>query len=140
MIEWTYRTLVVPAYKVEFARLLTSTLAGASGEGMWTTLLSPTGSLPATHYISSGMLSTEFASLLALQEVSTEDTGDITISVISAGQPEYVATAVSELGVEVTSNQISGLYLESDITEQDPHSVMARLGLQMIQPEDNQVE
>lgn len=68
MSQWTHRTLIVQDSDVEFARLLTATIAGSSGDGMWNTPLSETGNLPATHWISSGLITAEFAELLPLTQ------------------------------------------------------------------------
>ena len=54
-------TIIVPAATVEAARELAATVHG--GAGMFTTALSPDGSAPATHYISSGRCSQELADL-----------------------------------------------------------------------------
>jgi hypothetical protein len=48
------RTLIVTAANVPLARALASGLS-SGGVGMFTAGLSPTGTLPATHYISSGL-------------------------------------------------------------------------------------
>ena len=55
-------TIIVPAATVEAARELAATVHG--GAGMFTTALSPDGSVPVTHYISSGWCSQELADLL----------------------------------------------------------------------------
>lgn len=68
MDQWTHRTLIVHDSDVEFARLLTKTITGSAGEGMWNTALSVTGNLPATHWISSGLITAEFAELLPLTQ------------------------------------------------------------------------
>jgi hypothetical protein len=49
---WKHRTIIVPASHVEIARNLTEA-TNPAGAGMFTTALSATGDLPASHFISS---------------------------------------------------------------------------------------
>lgn len=58
------RTIIVPAALVANARELGGALSPA-GAGMYTTGLSATGALPATHYVSSGLISEPFAAILS---------------------------------------------------------------------------
>lgn len=65
MSTWTHRTMVVPATHVAMARTICETLApGGSGGGMFTTPCSALGILPATHYVSAGLIWQQFADLL----------------------------------------------------------------------------
>lgn len=110
---WTSRTIIVPAPFVEAARMACEALAGAGGAGMYTVPLSPTGELPATHWVSSGAIDQEFADLLA------------TPAALSA-----VATAAgldpAPLLAIVAASDIADLAVEPiDAT-------LARLGLQII--------
>lgn len=118
---WTYRCLIVPDDQVVFARELAATVAGPSGAGMWTTPLSPTGAEPATNWISAGLISQDFAALLPL--------GD------DPGNAALVAELAAANGMETTAEQVQILFDASDITEEESHVAMARLGLMMVQPE-----
>ena len=71
---------------LDYARELAATVAGPSGSGMWTTPLSATGQEPATHWISAGLISEDFAALLPLTTYP-EDAEPIT----TPGNPEAVA-------------------------------------------------
>ena len=76
MATWTHRTIIVPAAFQQLAQGLCAAAAeGDAGKGMFTTGLSATGALPATHYISSGYIFDDFAALLPLTTVepSTDD-------------------------------------------------------------------
>jgi len=57
-------TMIVPAGVVDAARNIADCLS-TRGEGMFVTGCSPTGAEPATHYISTGMISSSFTTLLA---------------------------------------------------------------------------
>jgi len=133
MIDWTHRTLIVPADQVEFARLLTATIAGPSGAGMWTTPLSPTGELPATHWISSGLIDQQFAALLPLTEHPAD--GD---PVHTPGRPEVCAHLAREAGMTVTAGQVAALFAAASVTTEDAHTAMARMGLMIASPPENQ--
>jgi len=58
-----FRTIIVPADEQAEAQAIAAEYPG--GAGMFTTACSPTGDLPATDYISSGMLSVEIVDALA---------------------------------------------------------------------------
>ena len=115
---WTYRCLIVTDAHVQFARELSATVAGPAGAGMWTTPLSPTGAEPATHWISAGLISQDFAALLPL--------GD------DPGNAALVAELATANGMETTAEQVQALFDASDITKEEPHAAMARLGLVMV--------
>ena len=57
-------TMIVPAALVEQVRALAVSLAGDAAAGMWTTGLSKDGSIPPTHYVSSGYIDEQFASII----------------------------------------------------------------------------
>lgn len=133
MTEWTNRTLVVPSAQVEFAHLLTATIAGPSGAGMWTTPLSLTGEMPATHWISSGLIDQQFAALLPLTEYPAD--GD---PVHTPGHPEVCAHLATEAGVPTTPEQVAALFAASSVTAEDSHTAMARMGLLIASPTESQ--
>jgi hypothetical protein len=118
---WTYRCLIVPDAQVAFARDLSATVAGPAGAGMWTTPLSPTGAEPVTHWISAGLIGEDFANLLPF--------GD------NPGNAALVAELATANGMETNAEQVQILFDDSDITEEESHEAMARLGLMMVQPE-----
>ena len=123
-MDYKFRTIIIPAATAPAARALAAALDPA-GVGMWTTGLSPTGAAPATHSISTGMLGTTFVGLLPLQDPETGEA-------LSPGQPEYVAAAAAQAGIDVTAEQVAALFAAADVTMQEPHAAMARLGLQMV--------
>ena len=129
MTEWTYRALVVPDALVTYARELTAAVAGEAGAGMYSAGLSPTGQEPATHWISAGLIADEFAALLPLTTYPPDAD-----PIHTPGQPDTVAAIATANGYPTTAEQVQALLDASDITEQDPQVVMARLGLQMVQP------
>lgn len=133
MTDWTNRTLIVPTEQVEFARLLTATIAGPSGAGMWTTPLSPTGEMPATHWISSGLIDQQFASLLPLTEYPADSD-----PVHTPGQHGICAHLATEAGVPTTPEQVAALFAASSVTAEDAHTAMARMWLMIASPPESQ--
>lgn len=121
-MEYQFRTIIIPAQSAPAARALAAAL-DAAGVGMWSTSLSPTGQLPATHFISSGMLGTAFVDLLPFNDPELPQ---------SPGIPEFIATMAAQVGIDITLEQVTALFAAADSTCQEPHQAMARLGLHLI--------
>lgn len=128
---WTYRCLIVPDAQVAFARDLSATVAGPAGAGMWTTPLSPTGAEPATHWISTGYISQEFAHMVPCQTWEQVD-GEWVQTGSEPGSPEAVHQACTAAGMEVTLEGIQAVFAGADVTAQEPFTALARLGLVML--------
>ena len=112
-MPWTHRTIIVPDAVVIPARMACEALAGAGGSGMYTTPLSPTGELPATHYISSGLIEQEFADLLA--------------------SPDALTAVATHAGIDPAP--LVAIVAASDITDEHADVALARLGLQLCRQE-----
>lgn len=126
---YVQRCLIVPAGYVPLARALCAGLAeGDAGDGMFTTAVSASGNLPATHYISEGLIGSDFASLLPLTTYTSDKTGVVTATA-TPGQPTTIVTLAEGA---VTLPQITALLNAIDATEQDPFVALARMGLQII--------
>lgn len=125
---WTYRCLIVPDAHVQFARDLCAAVAGPAGAGMFTAPLSATGQEPATHWISAGLISEDFAALLPLTTYPADAE-----PVHTPGNAAQVAELANATGYATTEAHVQALFDASDITEQDPQQAMNRLGLQMVQ-------
>ena len=113
MTTWTHRTIIVPDAVVVPARLACEVLAGAGGSGTYSVPLSPTGELPATHWISSGLIEQEFAGLLA--------------------NPDALAAVATQAGLDPAP--LVAIVAASDISEEPAELALARLGLQMCNKE-----
>lgn len=113
MAIWTHRTIIVPAPVVEPARMACEALAGAGGSGMFTVPLSPTGELPATHWISSGPIEQDFADLLA--------------------SPDALAAVATSAGLDPAP--LVAIVAAADITDEPAEAAMARLGLHLCNQE-----
>ena len=112
-MDWVHRTIIVPADHAAVARAACGHLAGAGGSGMFTTPLSPTGELPATHCISSGLIEQDFADLLA--------------------SPDALAAVATGAGLDPAP--LVAIVAASDISDEHADVALARLGLQLCRQE-----
>ena len=128
---WVHRTIIVPASLVEAARGACAGLAGPGGSGMFTTPLSSTGEAPPTHYISSGLIEAPFADLLPLTSVTYGEDGTPSTST-RPGNVALTAHLATEAGLSITEADLAALLAGVDVSEQQPHEAMSRLGLQIM--------
>ena len=129
-MTWTHRSIIVAADQRDLAATLCATLAGPGGSNMFTTPLSSTGAAPATHYISSGLIEDRFAALLPLDAL-VDDVWTRTY----AGLPETIVQLYNQTdNPPVTLDQVTAVFATADVSEEDPHAAMARLGLQLVVP------
>jgi hypothetical protein len=130
-----FRTLIIPTANVELARAIAASF-GTGGMGMWTTPLSADGQEPASHYISSGYIPAQFAHLVPLQSWAQDEDGVWVMTSSEPGDPVAVYEAASAQGVECTQDDINAIFAASDVTEQEPFIAMARIGVQIVQDDD----
>ena len=123
---WTYRCLIIEDSQVEMARTLTATIAGPSGANMLTTPLSATGELPATHWISAGLIAENFAAILPLMTYPADAE-----PIYQPGRPEVAAYLATKAGFAATQEDVQALFDVSDASDQEPQAAMQRLGLMM---------
>lgn len=133
------RTIIVTAEEAPLARLVCSTLGGLPYEGMFEVGLSPTGTEPATHYISSGGVGENFATLApfsswAWEQPDPDQPGQWVETEYSPGYPQITAERCAEAGLEVTHEAIEFMYAASDVTDEPWQTALQRLGLQRIIP------
>lgn len=115
-MSWVNRTIVITAANQALAQGLCAGIAGSGGSGMFTAALSPSGALPATHYVSSGPVASEFDAPLHDANV--------------------MYAAAQQAGAQVTLAQCQQLVSSStvvDLAVEGPFATFARLGLQPIQ-------
>lgn len=135
MSTYIHRTIIVPAAFQQLAQALCEAAAeGDAGKGMFTTGLSATGALPATHYISSGYIFDDFAALLPLTTVepSTKDGEPDTVTERPGNVP-VVEGLAAQAGITLPPGTIAALFDAIDVSEQGPLEAMARLGLSIVQ-------
>lgn len=128
-----YRNMVVPADQVAPARAICATLAPSGGFAMFSVGLSPTGTPPATHYVSTGYIDADFAELMPLDVLEQDADGNWISVGYFPGEPAVVAQLCTETGFEVTEAQVADLFAASDVTTQEPFVAFSRMGLVMVQ-------
>jgi len=127
-----FRTMILPADVTPLAQRIASTLSPA-GAGMWTTGLAPTAEGSATHFISTGQISPEFAYMVPCQVWAQDEDGAWVQTGSEPGNPVAVYNACVAAGMEVTLAEVEAVFAVADVTEQDPFVAMARMGLVMVQ-------
>ena len=123
-----HRTIIVPKAKQALSQSLCAGLAGNAGAGMFITGLSTTGNAPATHYISSGLISDDMAYLLPCTSVDAEG-----VATTDPGHPELVPALAAEKEITVSLAVVNALYAAIDVSDQDAMAALDRLGLKLIQ-------
>ena len=130
---YTHRTIIVPAAFQQLAQGLCEAVAeGDAGKGMFTTGLSATGELPATHYISSGYIDRQFADILPFTTVNQDGEGLPDIHT-RPGNVAAVESMAAQAGIELPPGAIAALFAAIDVSAQGPFEAMARLGLSFSQ-------
>jgi hypothetical protein len=133
MSDWSFRTLITTAATTPLARDIAATLSPTAGQNMWLTGLSATGNAPATHYVSTGLISPEFAMLVPEQMWEQDENGDWVMTSSTPGDPVACYDLCIAGGLTVTQAQVNAVYAAADVTQQEPFTAFARLGLQMVQ-------
>ena len=133
MNQWDFRTLTIPTSQVQLARDIAATLSPSGGQQMWLTGLSATGSAPATHYVSTGLISPEFAALVPEQVWEQDANGDWVQTGSTPGDPVLCYQMCVAQGMTVTQAQINAVYAAADVTAQEPFVAFSRMGLKMVQ-------
>lgn len=129
----TFRTLVIPTAHVQLARDLAAAIDPVASVGMFMTPLTDGQSI--THYISTGIVSDNFAMPLPCTTwAQDEDNNWVQVS-HWPGMPEAIAQMAAQLDppFPVTAEQIAAAFAASDISEQEPFVAMGRMGLSLHQ-------
>ena len=118
--------MIVPDAIVATVRALADSFGPAS-TGMWTTPLSPTGELPASHWISTGFVGDDFAAVLPFSHFV--DSAWVT----EPYDPSAFIALCATYGIAAPSvEQIAAIMGTVDVSDQQPFEAMERLGLQLI--------
>ena len=135
-MSYTHRVIIVPVAFQQLAQGLCEAIAeGDAGRGMFTTGLSATGELPATHYISSGYIDRQFADILPLTTVDQDGEGLPDIHT-RPGNVAAVESMAAQAGIELPPGAIAALFAAIDVSAQGPFEAMARPGLSFSQEDE----
>ena len=132
MTMWSFRSLITTAATTPLARDIAATLSPA-GANMWLAGLSATGNAPATHYVSTGLISPEFAALVPEQTWEQDENGDWVQTGSTPGDPVACYQLCIAGGLTVTQAEVDAVYAAADVTAQEPFTAFGRLGLVMVQ-------
>ena len=105
-------TIIISIANVEFARTLSSTIAGLAGQDMWITPLYNKITNDITHYISSGVIDSIFLHLLT-------NVNDLYSACVNAN----ISTTLSEIQSLINSAHVD--------TVKDPFIFIDELGLSL---------
>ena len=133
MTDWAFRTLITTAATTPLARDIAATLSPSGGQQMWLTGLSATGNAPATHYVSTGLISPEFAALVPEQTWEQDENGDWVQTGSTPGDSVLCYQMCIAGGLTVTQAEVDAVYAAADVTAQEPFVAFSRLGLVMVQ-------
>ena len=132
----TFLTMIVPASVVDLARNIAANL-DPGGANMWITGLSQTGAAPATHFISTGIVPGAWHQLIPVETWELQEDQWVLVSETS-GNPQAIYGLCLQKGLQVTLPEIEQLFVEVDITQQDPWTAISRLNIRMVQEDATQ--
>jgi hypothetical protein len=107
MTAKVFRTMIVTAGIVPTARQLAE--AVPAGLGMFVAAYSPTGTEPATHFVSEGWIEEQFA--------------------IALESPEALVAMLAAVGVTMTLTDAEALLSQATVSELPASEVLAEMGL-----------
>lgn len=126
-------TVIVTAAVAVNLRELSRRMGKVDLDGMFTTGLSATGNLPATHYISSGLIRPNYLNaitnstrLRTVAKAAWEADGDVFPFTLAQVSNALGNCTVSDGTREVTVDGVTSTVAEG------PHELIARLGLKII--------
>lgn len=96
-MNWVHKTITVPASIVETARELAVSIAGPSAAGMWTTPLTPVDAEDITHYISAGLIDSQFVDTLNTGTYEGKNFSSILSLVIISDNEPFTVLASNNL-------------------------------------------
>ena len=132
MTNQVHRCMITPAAEVQTARNICATLAPSGGSAMFQVALSYDGSLPASHYVSTGHIDEPFANLMPLFSFSQDEQGVWQKEVVATGSASTVAALCQQEGLDLQAASVQDVFDKSDVTTEDPFVAFARLGLMLV--------
>jgi hypothetical protein len=127
----TFRTLIIPSAHVQLARDLAAAIDPAGSQGLFMTPL--TNGNQITHYISTGIVSDNFAQPLPCTQWAQDEQGAWVQTSHWPGMPEAIAQMAGQLDppFPLEAAQVAAAFAASDISEQEPFVAMGRMGLSL---------
>jgi len=129
----TFATLIIAAQDAPLAREIAAAF-GPGGSGMFTTPLNASGLDPASHYISSGYIPSEFVSLAPSTTWTQDEEGNWIVVDHYPGDAATVYAYATQAGIQCSLADVEGVFSRSDCSPQEPFVAMGRLGLMIVNP------
>ena len=132
----TFRTLIIPSAHVQLARDLAAAIDPVASVGLFMTGL--TNGTQVTHYISTGIVSDQFAMPLPCTQWAQDEEGAWVQVSHWPGMPEAIAQMAATLDppFPLPVEQVAAAFAASDISEQEPFVAMGRMGLSLHSAEE----
>ena len=124
---YLHRCLIVTDAIATTVRSLADSF-GPAASGMFETPLSPTGELPASHWISSGLIGDDFAAIMPFSHF----VDDVWVTEPYSAAA-FVALAEANGVTPPPVEAIEAIMGMVDVSDQEPFTAMARLGLKLVQ-------
>lgn len=119
-MNYEFATVIITTAVAVNLRKLSQMLDRGETDGMFAVGLSATGSLPATHYISTGMVPEAYVNAI------TNET-----RLFNIAKKAYADEGAT---FPFTQAQVTNALSKCDVSEDNPFAAMDRMGLKMIQP------
>lgn len=129
--------MIITSADVALARSIAVGISPVAGANMWISKRSSTGAEPITHYWDSGYIGPEWEQLMPLQTYEMDASGNWIMVSSYPGDIQALFQACQQYQVPVTLQQLEDLFNNSDVTTQEPQEALNRLGLKLVQSEDN---
>jgi hypothetical protein len=133
---YVFRTLLVAAQDVALASTIAETLGPGGSTGMFQTPLGPTADGAPTWGASSGYIDPAWALLAPCGTWEQDDTGAWVQTAYYPGDPAAVVAACGAAGLTVSLADVQAIFDRCDVSEQDPWTVFARLGVTIVQSQE----
>jgi len=132
-MTYEHATIVITATVASALRRLAQVLDRSETDGMFTTALSATGNLPATHFVSSGQVPDVFAQAIRSPSI-LHTKAQAAFAKEGVTYPFTLAQVTAALSGCSISDGTRTVVIDgvSTVVNEGPHAFIARLGLQMI--------
>jgi len=132
-VIYEHATIIIPLSVATALRRLAQVLDRSETDGMFTTALSATGNLPATHFVSSGQVPDVFAQAIRSPSI-LHTKAQAAFAKEGVTYPFTLAQVTAALSGCSISDGTRTVVIDgvSTVIDEGPHAFIARLGLQMI--------
>lgn len=124
-----FRTIIITAQDVDVVRNIAGTL-DSNAIGMFTTPLTPDG-VSITHYISTGFLNEMWGIIVPCKFWGMNETGEWIVTHETAGNLDTIHAQCVANNIDITIEELTAIWNNSDVSDQEPFTALHRLNLQI---------